>query len=623
MAVNRSLEGGRVYGAVHLPVVVPPAPGATGSQGVPAGPPMPSPVPAPAPTPASGPTTAPAPISTPAPAPTPPPASPPTLVSTPTPAPAPAPAPAPVPAPAPAPVPAPTGPAWYAAPNGSSTAPGTLAAPWDLATALDGGPTGTEVKPGATLWLRGGTYVGAFTSSLVGTPAAPITVRNYPGERVILDQAGASSGGLNVPVDSSNVWFWGLEFTNSETTRLTTTAGSSPPIPRGAADMMVSVRGSNVKLINCLAHDGGDGFCMWMEAKNSKIYGCLSFNNGWHGPDRGHGHGIYTQNASTAAVPSLRKIQDTLVWNNFGYGLHAYGQNSQAIQNMLFQGCVSFNNGAPEAAYTGSVARNANLLAAASVPCALLTVRDCYLYHPPNADAVNLEAGYDSVNNQDLTLQDNYIAGGTTAVFTRDWQFAAVSGNTLLARSSTGTANDQLLWALKTYTGTPPKGYSWNNNSYADATGPTRGAYRPFECDGVTDAGNSLLTYSAWKAGTGFDASSSYTQGLPAANRVFMRPNSYEAGRANIVVYNWEGLSAVSVNLSGTGLVDGQAFEIRNVQNYFGMPVLRGNYSSANPTVSLPMTDANVTSPIGFTRYPIASTLPEFGAFVLLPVAAH
>jgi hypothetical protein len=31
------------------------------------------------------------------------------------------------------------------------------------------------------------------------------------------------------------------------------------------------------------------------------------------------------------------------------------------------------------------------------------------------------------------------------------------------------------------------------------------------------------------------------------------------------------------------------------------------------------MTDATVTAPIGFERYPIASTLPEFGAFVLLP----
>src|SRR5262249_33513384 len=78
---------------------------------------------------------------------------------------------------------------WYAAPDGRPTGQGTLQAPWDLTTALAGGPTKTEVKPGDTIWLRGGTYTGRFNSTLTGTAGAPITVRQYPGERAILDKA--------------------------------------------------------------------------------------------------------------------------------------------------------------------------------------------------------------------------------------------------------------------------------------------------------------------------------------------------------------------------------------------------------------------------------------------------
>jgi hypothetical protein len=73
------------------------------------------------------------------------------------------------------------------------------------------------------------------------------------------------------------------------------------------------------------------------------------------------------------------------------------------------------------------------------------------------------------------------------------------------------------------------------------------------------------------------------------------------------------------VDLSASGLANGQAFEIRNVQNYFGVPVLTGIYNSRSPVVSLRMTDTAVTPPVGFDAYPIPSTLPEFGAFVLLP----
>src|ERR1044071_6352849 len=68
---------------------------------------------------------------------------------------------------------------------GTSGGDGSNANPWSLSYALSG--AGGQVNPGDTIWARAGTYTGVFTSSLTGTLAAPIIVRAYPGERVVLN----------------------------------------------------------------------------------------------------------------------------------------------------------------------------------------------------------------------------------------------------------------------------------------------------------------------------------------------------------------------------------------------------------------------------------------------------
>src|SRR4051794_17558684 len=73
---------------------------------------------------------------------------------------------------------------FHVAPDGRSDGDGSRARPWDLATALAQPPA---VRPGDTVWLRGGTYRGTFTSRLTGAPGAPVTVRQAPGERATVD----------------------------------------------------------------------------------------------------------------------------------------------------------------------------------------------------------------------------------------------------------------------------------------------------------------------------------------------------------------------------------------------------------------------------------------------------
>lgn len=103
---------------------------------------------------------------------------------------------------------------------------------------------------------------------------------------------------------------------------------------------------------------------------------------------------------------------------------------------------------------------------------------------------------------------------------------------------------------------------------------------------------------------------------VPTDTEVFVRPNAYETGRANVVVYNWSHAASVAVDLFSV-LSVGDQYEIRYARNYFGTPVLSGIYSGG--TVDLPMTGYAAGSPVGFAAPD--TTLPEFGAYVVRKVA--
>lgn len=75
------------------------------------------------------------------------------------------------------------GPAYFVDPvKGSDRQDGTQQKPWQTANHAV-----KQLKPGDTLYLRGGIYWEKIVASLKGTTGAPIILRSYPGELVILD----------------------------------------------------------------------------------------------------------------------------------------------------------------------------------------------------------------------------------------------------------------------------------------------------------------------------------------------------------------------------------------------------------------------------------------------------
>ncbi len=428
---------------------------------------------------------------------------------------------------------------FYAAPNASANGTGSFSNPWRLQDALN---QPSSVHPGDTIWLRGGTYSGTFVSNLNGTAASPIIVRQYAGELATLD--GGSSTTCVLSTRGSYTWFWGFEVMSSDTTRQSSQPGSNPSdIHRGDAIQIWQTQTvPGLKFINLIIHDARQGFSFWQEATDAEINGCLVYYNGWNGTDRGHGHGIYTQNQT-----GTKHIVDNIIFENFDHGIQGYGSSSAHLINYDIHGNTFSASGEMASPPGGR-----NLLIGGDSTAQNISVANNFLY-------------YQAAESPDSAFQLGYGAGcsGTT-----------VSTN-----------------------------YVSNNTAFAGGCLPT-----------------SMTGNTFYGSTSGFPQSSypnnTYTTTRPTALQVFVRPNAYEAGRANITVFNWPNQSSVSVDLTGV-LAPGTGFEVRNAADFLGAPVLAGTYGGGS--ISLPMTGLSVAAPVGWSSP--AATGPEFNVFVLLPAS--
>jgi hypothetical protein len=462
---------------------------------------------------------------------------------------------------------------YYVAANGKPRAAGSKTDPWDLVTALK---QPSVLKPGDTLWMRGGTYgdgATEFLSMLVGTASRPMVLRQYPGERATIN------GSLTV--NGANAWYWGFEVTNNLPSRQSTIAGPFG----GPRKWGINVNGPNTKFINLVVHDADSGFGFWSPAENAEIYGCLIYNNGWQGPDRGHGHGIYTQNQN-----GTKHLGDNIIFNQFDMGIQAYGSSSAFVQGFSVDGNIVFNNGVISA---GSQ-RADNILFGYPGSISGLQLDSNYTYHTPSA-----ESGYSRIGwsfggfNKDAVITNNYWIGGYFSTDLWNWDSVTFSYNTAYATRGTilgltATNNQQI--TNYTFTG---------NSFYGSAL---------FSYNGQ------VLKSSEWQRATHLDLNSQVHPGRPQGPWTFVRGNRYESGRANIVIYNWDLASSVAVDLSKV-LTAGTPYEIRDAENFYGPPVVAGTYGGG--PVQIPMNNLVVANPVGNVPVTPKHTAPEFGAFVL------
>ena len=143
----------------------------------------------------------------------------------------------------------------------------------------------------------------------------------------------------------------------------------------------------------------------------------------------------------------------------------------------------------------------------------------------------------------------------------------------------------------------------WNSNCYVQAS--SEQGFR---------VGSKNYGFGEWKTVTGYDSSGTCSTGRLQGTKILVRPNRYQPGRANIVVYNWDNLNTVAVNVRDV-MPTGTTYEVRNAQDFFQN---RCSGDLDGEPLQLPMNGLSTARPMAQLRAPLA-TGPTFNVFVLLP----
>lgn len=251
-----------------------------------------------------------------------------------------------------------------------------------------------RIGPGDTIILRAGTYSGNFVSTLNGTAELPITIRPYAGETAIID------GSLNI--NGNHIDLVDLIVTNSSWTASRDSIPTGQYPPQGG----LNLSGIGNRAIGCIIHDtAGNG--SWSANVGGGFTDCLIYNCGWLSPDRGHGHGIYTQNISPTQVH-----RTNIIWGQYGWGLHGYTESGQ-VDYLQYLNNISFRNGGRQLILGGSGGQRA---------------------HNGTIDGNVLLEGDSLIKATDLTLTNNYSPNGFGIDATS--QNITQSGNTFAAPAS-------------------------------------------------------------------------------------------------------------------------------------------------------------------------------------------
>jgi len=462
--------------------------------------------------------------------------------------------------------------------TGAPGGDGTINNPWDLTTAFNA--TGV-VQPGETVYLHGGTYQGAFRCKLSGSSGNHITIRPYNFERVIIDVNGVDDDGAIV-LDGAFVIIRDLEMINSYTERIDTDPRTLPRT-RG-----VYVNAPDCKVINCLIYDNNQtAVGVFAQASRCEFYGNIVCNNGNISPEGPSGHGFYSQ-----SVEDFHTIKDNIFFNSMQYGFHLYTEGG-TIKGFRISGNVIFNSGA----LGGEGIYNVNmLLGGKQQPGGNAIYEDNHFRHPMTGSK-NVQFGYHGPN-EDMIFRNNYITGGSSSLIVSDWTHLTVTGNRIVGTGYMGVfSQDEITPVLK----------DWDNNSYYY----TSGGVFSFINEGVG------ANWTTWRTGTGFDSNSTMTTANPSANEIVLRANYYEVGRGNLVIYNWENLASVPVNLSSV-VPNGSDFYVYDVENITGSPIAEGtNYQGGS--VSVPMNLTTVYDPVGNYPFTPPHTSQDFGTFLIMP----
>jgi hypothetical protein len=448
---------------------------------------------------------------------------------------------------------------FYVSSAALATGTGSFNAPWQFQIALN---HPSALKPGDTVWLKGGIYKNnfdaqtSFSCKTNGTANAPIIFRNYNNERAIID--GNNTYSLYASLGTcSYTWFWGIEVTNTLTTSRNVTIGGA-----------VTCTAENMKFINMKVHDTGSGLDCWKTAKNSETYGCIIYNIGNNlnnnGNWEGHGHGMYLQNDTFGT----KLIHNNIVFSTYGYGIKIWQTTTTApLGNFDVQRNIVFNGGAASENLggVGNNSRTHNFFVVANGvnnPVVNSVFKHNYTYSGLNIPRPPVNAFGLNYGVKNMVLDSNVLVCqlrlglNNTPVFD-----ASVKGN-------------KIIGGIPAVYGVPLWGFLQTDypiNSYS-ADLPTNG-----------------LDY-------------------------YVIPNKYEPNRAHLAIYNWDSADVVQINIASLGFIKGDILKLTNAMDMDSDTVNLTYDGSGKINVNMKTHTAVKANASNQTP---ASQFPKFGAFIL------
>jgi hypothetical protein len=456
---------------------------------------------------------------------------------------------------------------WFVAPDATPTGNGSKSRPWQLQVAL----TNTGVAAGDKVWARGGTYSNLFASTISGTSGAPVVVRNFNRERAVID------GQLSIG-DSSNIWFWGLEFTDSNKTNRSNPFAT---IDGGA---------SGTKFINCLIHD----CCIGINSTGNRPSTCEAYGNVlWYCGKSSLEHGMYWQNDG----PTVKLIQNNLIGYSSGFGIQFYGSAGKANNAHIIQNAI-WGSGA---LWDG---KSDIIMGSAGAPGNDQLISGNSLYNPGGR---SLDLGYGQHDT-------NVVVIGNTLMADYPMWLRNESTSYTVTNNLMGSFYGPTIWAYFTNFVFGP--HVWDYNTYYNTYASFLGAWS--NSFWRVDSPSTNYLFMDWKAINSFDNHSTFSHTPPSASQIYVWPNAYEAKRAHVVVWNFGFSNMVPVDLRGV-LSVGDTYQIRNAMDFFAAPVASGTFT--NDLIILPLTNLTTATPIN-TRpivYPGAANFTtNFAAFVVI-----
>lgn len=247
----------------------------------------------------------------------------------------------------------------------------------------------------------------------------------------------------------------------------------------------------------------------------------------------------------------VRRVSDNIIFSQFSHGIHAYGSDAATLDRIELTGNIVFNNGALDRQYY-----DRNILLGGERQAVAPVLDSNYTYYTPLVrHGGENNVGYNG-GCADLIARNNYFAGqvrGGIPLRLADRCAGEITGNVFY------------------------------------------GAVEPALATMYPD--------------------NQYLAEAPTGVKVFVRPNKYDRARAHVVVYNWDRLPEVTVDLSALPFEPSAQVELKDVQDYFGAPVVSQPFHDGR--VAVPMRAAHAAPPVGNLEAP-RPTQPEFAAFVVI-----